>query len=334
MKTAAKKLHLELELYKIYNTDDILTSIEKMSDNTEAVFILNDSFVVSYLDKYIEAAINYKLPLSVPNIYQVEAGALMSFGFIPAEVGKQAARLAHQIIDNGVKPAELPVETAEFFLSINLRTTKKIDLVIPDSILQQEVSNRVSTQVITFIHELENTLKTTCHIYSLYSLKLKEQKLILSYLHSSQSAFDAISLLDKNGQEIIKFSRLEMITDEDLTDKSDDDVFKIPKDNQITYFSPIEIHKKSGEPLMTISFPLLNLTNGSVENIVTAVIRVKKIWHLIENIEIHKGQSFYIIDKLGNIIAHPNPSIVLKGTKVSIPNKNGITNGLNKKKHL
>jgi ABC-type uncharacterized transport system substrate-binding protein len=39
--------------------------------------------------------------------------------------GKQAARLADQIFQ-GIKPAELPVETGEFYLAINLKTAKAL----------------------------------------------------------------------------------------------------------------------------------------------------------------------------------------------------------------
>jgi putative ABC transport system substrate-binding protein len=50
--------------------------------------------------------------------------------------GKQAARLADQIF-KGARPADLPVEMAEFFLAINLKVAKTIGLTIPDEILRQ-----------------------------------------------------------------------------------------------------------------------------------------------------------------------------------------------------
>jgi putative ABC transport system substrate-binding protein len=50
--------------------------------------------------------------------------------------GVQAARLADQIL-KGIKPADLPVETTEFFLAINLKEARAINLTIPDSILSQ-----------------------------------------------------------------------------------------------------------------------------------------------------------------------------------------------------
>jgi putative ABC transport system substrate-binding protein len=37
----------------------------------------------------------------------------------------------------GTKPADMPVETAEFFLNINLQTAAALGLEIPDEVLGQ-----------------------------------------------------------------------------------------------------------------------------------------------------------------------------------------------------
>ncbi len=60
----------------------------------------------------------------------------MAYSFRFGESGKQAAGLASQIL-SGISPSDLPVETAEFFLAINLDTANKIGLEIPNEILQQ-----------------------------------------------------------------------------------------------------------------------------------------------------------------------------------------------------
>jgi ABC-type uncharacterized transport system substrate-binding protein len=45
--------------------------------------------------------------------------------------------MARAILQDGNAPAELPVETADFFLGINLKTAQSMGFEIPDSILQQ-----------------------------------------------------------------------------------------------------------------------------------------------------------------------------------------------------
>jgi ABC-type uncharacterized transport system substrate-binding protein len=49
----------------------------------------------------------------------------------------QAARLANSILHNGILPADLPVETPDLFLGINLKTAQSMGLIILDDILQQ-----------------------------------------------------------------------------------------------------------------------------------------------------------------------------------------------------
>jgi putative ABC transport system substrate-binding protein len=61
---------------------------------------------------------------------------LMNYGAEYAEIGRQAARMADQIL-KGSKPADLPVETPEYALTVNLNMAKKIGIEIPDAIVNQ-----------------------------------------------------------------------------------------------------------------------------------------------------------------------------------------------------
>ncbi len=55
--------------------------------------------------------------------------------YLPHE-GRQGARMADRIL-KGAKPAVLPVETAEYFLTINLKKAQEMGLDISDDILRQ-----------------------------------------------------------------------------------------------------------------------------------------------------------------------------------------------------
>ena len=60
----------------------------------------------------------------------------MAYGIVHHRAGAQAAHIADQVL-KGTDPGELPVETAEFYLGINLQTADAIGLEIPYGILQQ-----------------------------------------------------------------------------------------------------------------------------------------------------------------------------------------------------
>lgn len=129
---------LGIEIVKRHAGDDrdvteLLNNIPKIID---AIFLVPDSTVNKRLKDVLAVAFKRKFPVSGPSTAQVEEGALASYGFIHHEAGAQAARIAVQVL-KGADPAELPVETAESYLSINLQTANTIGLEIPYEIIQQ-----------------------------------------------------------------------------------------------------------------------------------------------------------------------------------------------------
>ena len=71
------------------------------------------------LSALIEVAVKHGVAVGANNHVYLGAGALVTYGADFSAMGKQAARLADQIL-KGTKPADMPVETAEYFLDINL----------------------------------------------------------------------------------------------------------------------------------------------------------------------------------------------------------------------
>jgi putative tryptophan/tyrosine transport system substrate-binding protein len=133
---AAKQLNVELLPQIATTPDEVTAAVAAMPQDVDAIFILADGFMESQADKWIAVAKERKLPLSSINLNLVDKGLLFAFGHRPYGVGQQAARLADQIL-RGTKPADLPVETADYFLAINLKAANDIGLNIPDTILRQ-----------------------------------------------------------------------------------------------------------------------------------------------------------------------------------------------------
>jgi putative ABC transport system substrate-binding protein len=139
VKEAATKLGTELTIREVKNADEISAALSDIPKDVDAMFILPGSQVGSRLSDFIKASIERKLPLSTPILSQINAGALVSYAWSPPAIGKQAARIADRIL-KGTKPVELPVESAEYYLGINLKTAQSIGLEIPDDLLRQAVS--------------------------------------------------------------------------------------------------------------------------------------------------------------------------------------------------
>jgi putative methionine-R-sulfoxide reductase with GAF domain len=195
-------------------------------------------------------------------------------------------------------------------------------------ILQQEMAKRVSSQATEFFLELENELRFTIQTQGLGELDQDHQRSVLSNLLAYQKTFDELHLLNSQGQEQAGVYRIGLASTAPL-DRSHAEEFVIPKTNNQVYYGPIRYDQVTNEPLMTIAVPLINLRTGSVDGVLVSVARIRKVWDLIAGIQVGQGQSIYIVDAQGIVVAHRNPSVVLRGTSFKVPKQNGIQTGLN-----
>ena len=130
----AAALGVELVLNEVYSREEAIVTTKRLPK--EAAIFLVPSPSLEPLADLIAAALTRGTAVAAQNPAYVQAGALLAYAPTPAAIGKQAARLVDQIF-KGTKPTDLPVETAEFFLSINLRSANAIGLDIPNEILRQ-----------------------------------------------------------------------------------------------------------------------------------------------------------------------------------------------------
>ena len=62
--------------------------------------------------------------------------AMLCYAMSQDMIGRQASRMADKIL-RGASPAAIPVESADYFLGLNLKTAKAINIKIPDDIISQ-----------------------------------------------------------------------------------------------------------------------------------------------------------------------------------------------------
>lgn len=132
----APDMGVEITPREARNGAEMVLALKEMPDDMNAIFMLPDSVAISSIQAFVETALEHQIPLCAPTTGQVKAGALISYGLDLESAGRQAARLAYQII-LGKIPGELPIEESEFYLAINLATAEMIDQNISDSIINQ-----------------------------------------------------------------------------------------------------------------------------------------------------------------------------------------------------
>jgi len=195
------------------------------------------------------------------------------------------------------------------------------------SSVQEEVARRVSVEIMAFFEELEGQLRIISQVQGLLDMHRNQQLSVLTELLFYQDAFEELILLDSQGLEQVHVSRTGLAANS-LGSRAQSNEFVIPWTKREVYYSPVRIDAASGEPLMTIAIPLLNVRTGLTEKVLVAEVRIKRIWDLIEEVQVGKGQSVYVVDAEGRVVAHRSPTVVLRGTRFDTEDQSGIRRGL------
>ncbi len=132
---AVKMFNLTLDAWETLNHKEIDTLLANFPDVVEAIFLPRDRMVMSRVEDFSEVANPKKIISPALALKMAEGGALFGFGFNGFMIGKQMERLADQI-SQGRKPADLPLESVENYLSITLKTANNLGITISEHILR------------------------------------------------------------------------------------------------------------------------------------------------------------------------------------------------------
>lgn len=136
LEKSASYAGLKLTVSEVRTVGELRESLSAMPEDTGAVFILHSWLVGSNLDIIVENAKKRKIPIFSAGHLSYDGGVVLSYGPLDDITGLQAARMAHDIL-RGTPPRDLPVETSDFSLGINLKTARKVGVKIPDDVLLQ-----------------------------------------------------------------------------------------------------------------------------------------------------------------------------------------------------
>lgn len=135
LRETAAKLGLTLITTDIRSVLELRAALNAPPRSIDAVFLPPDALLASQTRTIVAAASARGLPVTVPHREGVALGALFSYGFDLYALGKQAARLADQIL-SGTSAADLPIETADMNLSINVTMADRFGITIPEDMLR------------------------------------------------------------------------------------------------------------------------------------------------------------------------------------------------------
>ena len=194
--------------------------------------------------------------------------------------------------------------------------------------LQSQIARRVASEVAAFILERENELRVLTEVRALQQLPPEEQANQLAALLAYEDVYQELILVDSTGQETFRISRLKTYDATSLENRSGEDEFERPKATRQIYYGPVKFDEATGEPFMTISVPVIDLRSGQFAGILVADFRFKTVWDLMASAQVSGGGVVYVIGAQNRVVAHRNPSIVLRETEFVLPDAAALTTGL------
>ncbi len=178
------------------------------------------------------------------------------------------------------------------------------------SLLQQEVTTGVAFKIERFIQEIQSTMKAATRSREVALKGLSpEYKFELQKLLLIEPAITEAVALDDHGIVNMQASRLRTVLAEGKRDLSKSAAFQQAKQGA-SYFSPVYFVRDS-EPYMTISVPIERFA-GEVIGVLQAEVNLKYIWEVVSGIKVGKAGYAFAVSGSGDLIAHPDISLVLQ----------------------
>lgn len=178
------------------------------------------------------------------------------------------------------------------------------------AIEQREVANAAILRIGQFIIDIESKMKAATLSRNIADKGLSpEYRFELKKLLSVAPAITEVVAFDSEGVERLHLSRFKTTFSDAKQDYSKSANFLQAKQGA-SYFGPVYFVRGS-EPYMTIAVPIEKFA-GNVIGVLQAEVNLRYIWEVILDIKAGKAGYAYIVSRSGDIIAHPDISVVLQ----------------------
>ena len=180
--------------------------------------------------------------------------------------------------------------------------------------LQKEIASGAAYKIEHFVHEIHNILKGATKSRDIApkgltaDFRFELEKLLLI----APAVTEAVALNEK-GLIQVQASRLRTVLPDAKKDLSDTAPFKQARQGK-SYFGPVYFVRGS-EPYMTIAVPIERFA-GEVIGVLQAEVNLKYIGDVVSSITIGRGGYAYAVTRTGELIAHPDISLVLQRRSV------------------
>ncbi|ADD67682.1 integral membrane sensor signal transduction histidine kinase [Denitrovibrio acetiphilus DSM 12809] len=195
------------------------------------------------------------------------------------------------------------------------------------NIIHTQMTKRVASEFENYVNNNMSQLK---HLTDLHNMPFNtpanlKDKLTAQIMFNNN--FDQLIFIDAEGNEIAHVHRFKILPIHQDKKYAKEMEYLYPKLNKSMYFGDVSFAPETGEPIADISFDVRDLVSKEFKGVMITSLRLKPIWNLLANISVQPGQQIYILDSDGRLVAHPNPSMVLRNTIYKVSDET-ITKGI------
>ena len=134
----ASKYNFKIVKKGVSATTEIATAAEQLAGDVDCIYNITDNMVVSATASITDKANAKNIPVFAAEDGQMKAGLLASDSISYEKLGEQAGSVAYDILVNGKKAGDIPVETAkDTTLYINKKVAEQLGIKIPDSLAER-----------------------------------------------------------------------------------------------------------------------------------------------------------------------------------------------------
>jgi signal transduction histidine kinase len=172
--------------------------------------------------------------------------------------------------------------------------------------VQHEKAEAAAQRIESFVREIERQIGWVAQA-QWAALPVEQRRFDYVRLLRQVPAITELVQIDREGREQLKVSRLTMDVVGSGTDLSKEPAFVGAMARKV-WFGPVYFRKES-EPYMTMAVP-----HGGRGGVTVAEINLKFIWDVVSQIKVGKDGYAYVVGPQGRLVAHPDISLVLRGT--------------------
>lgn len=138
LKKLAKEKNFEIVDKSVTTGTELLTAVNLISKEIDIYYAIQDNTVASYFQTLLDALNKEKVPVFGTNDIYTNEGGFVSQGTTDYGIGYRAGEIAAEILLNGKKPIDIPIETVtNLKIDINKSNMELLGIKLSDEMLKK-----------------------------------------------------------------------------------------------------------------------------------------------------------------------------------------------------